>query len=280
MPHANRPLMGAATVAPNPEVVQAQSPHSMNITDQGAPAATPAPVPPETPTHDWEKRYKDLQSYATKKENEAQLEIANLQRSAAQGPKFQIPKTADELAAFQRENPENFAFIQSIAHGIAENSTQALNDRLETAESSLADTSREMALAQLKQTHPDFEEINGHPAFQSWLGTQDTEVQSWIYHNSNDAAKVSRALSLFKQDTGWGQNTSDQNQGNTGYQGNQQLDASMAVTVPGDSEAGDPRTHPKYMWSESEIGSLHPTLFAKYADDINLAWSENRVALS
>jgi len=250
---------------------------------QQAPDATGNPAQPanqESPVHDWEKRYKDLQSYSTKQMNEAQSEIANLQRDKAQGPAFQVPKTAEELSAFQKANPETHAFIQTIAHGIANTQTQAINDRLETAESALANTSREAAMVQLQNAHPDFEEINGHPSFNTWLSTQDTEVQSWIYHNSNDANKVSRALSPFKQDTGWGSQTnSGQNQGNNGYQGNQNLDASMSVDVPGDSSTGDPRKHPKYVWSESEIAKMHPTVFAQYADDISLAMSERRVAM-
>ena len=281
MPHTNRPLMGNSAVAPNPEVVQAQSPHSMNVTDPGAqPQGTPEPMNPEAPVHDWEKRYKDLQSYSTKQHNESQTEIANLQRDKAQGPAFQVPKTAEELSAFQKANPETHAFIQTIAHDIANNQTQIINDRLETAEQALATTSRETAMSQLKQAHPDFEEINGHPSFNDWISTQDPEVHGWIYHNSNDANKVSRALSLFKQDTGWGVN-SDANvsQGNQGNQQNQNLDASMSVNVPGDSSQGDPRKHPKYIWTESEIAKMHPTVFAQYADDITLAMSERRVAM-
>jgi hypothetical protein len=278
MPHTNRPLMGNANVVPNPEVVQAQSPHSMSVTDQGpgAQPGTPDSMAPEAPTHNWEKRYKDLQSYSTKQMNDKETEIANLLRDKAQGPAFQVPKTADELAAFQKANPETHAFIQTIAHDIANNQTQIINDRLEHAESALATTSRETAMSQLKQAHPDFEEINGHPSFNDWLSTQDAEVQGWIYHNSSDANKVSRALSLFKQDTGWGVNN---NSGSQRNQGTQNLNASMSVDVPGDSANGDPRKHPKYIWTESEIAKMHPTVFAQFADDITLAMSERRVAM-
>ena len=281
MSHTNRPLMGNA-VAQNPETVQAQSPSSIQNTqlDPMEASGNPGTVSQETPSHDWEKRYKDLQSYSTKQVNAKDTEIANLLRDKAQGPKFQPPKTAEELTAFRTENPETYAFIQTIAHDMANNQTQVISERLETAESTLAETSREAAMNQLKLAHPDFEEINGHPSFNIWLESQDPEVQSWIYHNTNDANKVSRALSLFKHDTGWGvkENNSGNPNGNQGNQSN--LDGSRAVDVQGGSEGGnDPRTHPKYIWSEAEIAKMHPLEFAKYESDISLALSERRVAM-
>lgn len=279
MPQTDRPLMNASTVVPNPEVVQAQSPTSQSVTAHAETVATdnPATMTNEAPVqHDWEKRYKDLQSYSTKQMNEKETEIANLLRDKARGPEFQAPKTAEELAAFKVENPETYAFIQTIAHDMTNNQTQVISDRLETAETALATSSREQAMVQLRQAHPDFEEINGHPSFNQWLSTQDAEVQGWIYHNSDDANKVNRALSLFKQDTGWGGNTNTSDS-NVNQQTN--VDASMSVDVPGDSANGDPRKHPGYVWKESEIDKLYPTEYAKYSEDIDLAMSEGRVSM-
>jgi len=285
MPHTDRPLMSNSTVVPNPEVVQAQSPTSMNVMANAEPDATgnPATPNPEAPVnHDWEKRYKDLQSFSSKQMNEKEAEIANLLRDKARGPEFQVPKTAEEIAAFKAENPETYAFIETIAYDRANNQTQVINDRLEAAESTLATNSREQAMTQLRQAHPDFEEINGHPSFNQWLATQDVEVQGWIYHNSDDANKVNRALSLFKQDTGWsGSNTLDTNV-NVSTNVNQQtnVDASRSVDVSSDSVGnGDPRKHPAYIWKEAEINKLYPTDYAKYSEDIDLAMSEGRVAM-
>jgi len=277
MPHTDRPLMSNSAIVPNPEVVQARSPTGMSVTET-APVATgnPAQATPESPVHDWEKRYKDLQSYSTKQMNEKETEIATLLRDKARGPEFQVPRTAEELAAFKLENADTYALIETIAHGIATNQTQTINDRLETAESTLATQSREQAMVQLRQSHPDFEEINGDPRFNQWLSTQDVEIQGWIYHNSDDANKVSRALSLFKQDTGWGSTTpSAVNQHNQ-----PSVAASMAVDVPGDTSGnGDPRSHPAYIWKESEINKLYPTEYAQFSNDIDLAMSEGRVAM-
>lgn len=277
MPNTNRPLMSNVGVVPPPATVQAQSPSNMQVMDTGTVATEPTQTP-ESPVHDWEKRYKDLQSYSTKQMNDKETEIANLLRDKARGPEFQVPRTADELAAFKLENADTYALIETIAHGIAKNQTQTINDRLETAETTLASQSREQAMVQLQNAHPDFEEINGHPLFNQWISKQDTEVQGWIYHNESDAAKVSRALSLFKQDTGWGVKTNTSDQVNQVNQTN--VENSMAVNVPGDTVAGgDPRKHPAYIWKESEIAKLHPPEFQAYSEDIDLAMSEGRVAM-
>lgn len=280
MPDHNRQLMSNVGVIPNPEVVQAQSPTNMTVTEQAASVATdqPATATPGVPVHDWEKRYKDLQSYSTKQMNEKETEIATLLRDKARGPEFQVPRTAEELAAFKLENADTYALIETIAHGIAKNQMQSVNDRLDTAETALATTSKEAAMVQLQKAHSDFQEINGHPSFNTWIATQDAEVQGWIFHNENDAAKVSRALSLFKQDTGWGLETTPSGQPDPKKQLN--VDASRAVEVPGDNAgAGDPRSHPSYVWTEKEINKLYPTEYQKFSADIDLAMSEGRVAM-
>lgn len=280
MSNTSRPLMGA-TITQNPAPIkQAPGLHS-NLTDDPMEATVDGnnPVEPTVPQdpvqHDWEKRYKDLQSYSTKKLNSQDVEIARLATEAARGPKFQVPKTADELAAFKAENSETYAFIETIAHDIAQNQMQVYNDRLNMAETTLAKTTQEQALSELQRRHPDFQSIDGDPRFNQWLTEQDLEVQGWVVNNTDDAAKLCRALSLFKADTGWGVTaaTNDTPQ-------NTNIDASRAVEVPGALPDGsDTRTHPKYIWTESEISKMRPEEYSKYAADIDLAVSEGRIAL-
>jgi hypothetical protein len=262
----------------NPAPVAATGMQSASVTNPANPTGqvdTPAqPATPDSPTHDWEKRYKDLQSFHSKTVNTKDAEIATLQQSTA--PKFHVPKTAEELQRFAGENPETYAFIQTIAHGIAENQMQTVNDRLSTAENQLAKSNQELAFEELQRAHPDFQKIDGSPEFTQWLAKQTQEVQGWIYNNTDDAQKISYALSLFKQQTGWGiqQETPASPTGPS----DAEL-ASQAVNVNGSvNTSTDQRDHVQYIWSESEIAKMRPEVYAQYQEAIDLASSEGRIA--
>lgn len=280
MSNTSRPLMGA-TIQQNPSTAYAKAPNEMldpaaNPADPtgqtGQPAQDAAPTAPE---HNWEKRYKDLQSFHSRTVNDQTAEIARLKAQST--PQFQVPKTAEELSAFSKENPEVYAVIESIAHQRAQEQLASVNGELTQVKQSLEETAKEKALNDLQRAHPDFQEIDSSPEFHQWIAQQSVEVQGWIFNNPDDASKVNMALSLFKQNTGWGV----QNNTNPTTPNVDQLEASRNVNVPsgGDTGTGDPRSHPQYIWKESEIGKMHPSEYAKFEGDIDLALAEGRVAI-
>ena len=281
MSNTSRPLMGTS-VARNPEVVSATSPNEVfNESEDPAITGNPQANDPRAPAHDWEKRYKDLQSFHTKTVQSKDEEIGNLRSNAAPNA-FVVPKTAEELTAFSKDNPETFQFIQTIAHDIAAKQVEPIVGRLQNAESALDDERVGKATDQLLARHPDFEAIDASSEFQAWLPQQADHIQSLIYDNPDDAGKISTVLDLFKGSTGWGVNTGNTSASNVT---NQEANAQAAQAVNTGSTAGgegassaDPRvSNPQYLWSESEIGSMHPTVFAQFSDAIDLAWNEGRV---
>jgi hypothetical protein len=263
----NRPLMGAS-VAKSIETVQVPGLHS------GHEQTTPEPVvSPETPSHDWEKRYKDLQSYSSREMNTKSAEIAELKAGMS---KFKVPKTADELAAFRTENPDTYQVIQSIAHDIANTQLESVNGELARVNAQLTTSSREQSMDTLQRQHPDFMQIDGSPEFQSWLNTQNHEVQGWIL-TSEDPDKVNMALSLFKQNTGWG--SGQQNNSSTNVP---DASGALAVDVRGGSgeNSNEARMSTQYVWGETEISRLRPDEYSKYESSIMLAADEGRISSS
>jgi hypothetical protein len=139
MSNTSRPLMGG-TVARDPAPVVAATPPNAvfndpenPVVDQGNPQAND----PRAPVHDWEKRYKDLQSFHTKTVQTKDTELAEA-RSTNQPDTFTVPKTAEELAAFSQKNPETYQFIQTIAHDMAAKQVEPIVGRLQSAEQELS----------------------------------------------------------------------------------------------------------------------------------------------
>ena len=279
MSNTSRPLMGT-TVASNPAIVVATSPNAVfNVPDDtGVDASTSQVNDPRAPVHDWEKRYKDLQSFHTKTLSTKDQEILALRDTNSPGT-FVVPKTADELAAFKAKNPETYQFIQTIAHDMAAKQVEPIVGRLKDAEFELGKEKDSQALVQLNARHPDFQAVDASPEFHTWLGSQPDHIQGWIFNNPDDAGKISSVLDLFKASTGWGVNA-----GNTSAtQANQPSGAdavNVGSTATGETVSGDPRANnPQYRWSESEIGNMRPEEYAKFSSAIDLALSEGRVQM-
>lgn len=283
MSNTSRPLMGAS-IARNPVVVAATSPNdAINSNDDPeVNAGNPQANDPQAPVHDWEKRYKDLQSFHTKTVQSKEEEISTLRASAAPNA-FVVPKTAEELAAFSKDNPETYQFIQTIAHDIAQKQVEPIVGRLQSAEDALNEERVSKSFDLLMNKHPDFESIDASPEFQAWLPTQPVHIQSLIYDNPDDASKISTVLDLFKGSTGWGVNAGNTSASSTTQEVNAQaaqaVETGSTSTGEGTSST-DPRiSNPQYIWKESEIAKMHPSVYAGYSDSIDLALSEGRVQI-
>lgn len=221
------------------------------------------------PEHNWEKRYKDLQSYTAKKINSLEDQIKDLQQSKV--PRVEAPKTQEELEAFKGQNPEMFAVIQSMAQNMFQEHMSKYDQELAQMRGTLQETSAEKAKMALKQAHPDYETIMQSDEFHSWAQSQSQHVQDWVYNNPDNADLAIQALSLFKYHSGWG---ADKGTTNTQSQGSD-LDVNVRSAK---SETGAvTRDHPNYMWKESEIARMRPDEFAKWDSEITLAQRENRI---
>lgn len=223
------------------------------------------------PEHNWEKRYKDLQSYSSKKINGLENEIKDLKQKSV--PKLQAPKTQEELEAFKAQNPEMYSVIQSMAQSMFDTKIAEYDSQLAEMRGELNTSAEERAKLKLKEAHPDYQEIIASTQFGDWAAKQSTEVQDWIYNNPSNANLAIQAISLFKYHSGWGKN-SDTASAQPEHGGDLSI-TSRAAVDPGVTD----RKHPAYIWKESEIGKMRPEEFDKWQDDITLAQSEGRILL-
>lgn len=278
MSNTARPLMSQATGS-NP-VMQATNPSSEPVTNPSETLdvkGSPGQEATSGAQHDWEKRYKDLQSHHTRTLTELKAENARLRAEGT--PQFTPPKTEEELARFKEENPETFAFIESIAHGIADRRIEAINGELTHLQEAQETSRKNAAEAEFLRLHPDYLEIDKAPEFGQWLNTKNATIQSWVINNADDYDSLSAALSMFKQETGWkatGSVTNDASQEQPSQSGAEHLKPGTQGGEPG---GGDPRESINYTWSESEIAKLHPSEYAHYQEHIDLALREKRVAI-
>ena len=250
----------AAALDEHDKSLQTQSAQGESTTD-----------PEVKPEHNWEKRYKDLQSYSAKKIHSLETEIRSLQQQGV--PRLEAPKTQEELEAFKGKNPEMFAVIQSMANSLFQTHIAQYDQKIAEMQGSLQETAQEKAILALRQAHPDFEAIQASDDFHNWAATQTTEVQDWIYNNPNNAQLAIQAISLFKYHSGWGkekQATTNVNQGG---------DYAVSTRTTTQVQGAVDRNHPAYVWTESEISRMRPEEFHKWDQHITLAQREGRIAL-
>lgn len=233
-------LIANATNQPAPEVI--------NQADTGSQTNT-------TQTIDWEKRYKDLQSYSDKTKLGLQGRISDLEAKASV---FTPPKTAEELEVFKGENPDWMGVIETVAHNMAASSIQDLTAKVHKAE-------QVSAAEQLRAAHPDFAEIYQSEQFKAWASAQDESIQNWI-KEENDAAPVIRALNYYKA---MNATVSQQTQAIEPNQ-YQENTAANAVSTSGSvvSPAGEAQAR---SFTVEEINAMHPDVYEQNAEAINIA---------
>lgn len=225
--------------------------------------------PEVKPEHNWEKRYKDLQSYSSKRINALEAEVRDLKQQNV--PRLEVPKTQEELDAFKGQNPEMYAVIQSMAQNLFQSHISKYDQQLAEMQGTLQQSTQERAILKLKQAHPDYETVMNSDEFHEWASKQSTQVQDWVYKNPDNADLAIQALSLFKYHSGWGKDKK-------GTQANQQggdyaVNTRQAQVDP----AAIGRNHPAYQWKESEIARMRPEEFSKWDEHITLAQREGRI---
>mgnify|MGYP003634507380 CR=1 FL=1 len=240
----------------NPEMAPVST--DVNAPDQGQHSS-------EQPVHNWEKRYKDLQSFNSRKINELTRQIEGLQVQGV--PKVQAPRTPEEMDAFKTANPEMYAVIQHMATDIAQDQLKGYDQTMGAMQNDLLDTKMEKAELAIKAAHPDFAQIVESPQFEAWADRQTATIQDWIYNNPDNPTLAIQALSLFKYESGQANNTQGTPSG---------ADLDVSQGSHGTLET-DSKNHPARIWKASEIRRMSPKDFAKWDETIKLAQSEGRI---
>jgi hypothetical protein len=215
----------------------------------------------------YKKRYDDLKKHYDQRVSQfKQKEQELLAEAATKAPAYKAPKSLEELERFKASNPDLYETVESVAHMQSESQTQELRDQLSVIQLRETDLLKREAESELKQRHPDFEDIRGDNDFHTWAQEQPEAIQQWVYANNNDAALASRAIDLYKMEKGASQPKRQSRKKEAG---------SAADMVSTKTTAVDAKA-PK-IWTQREIQKMSLDAFDRHSEEINLALEEGRI---
>jgi len=219
----------------------------------------------------YKKRYDDLKTHYDSRLDEFKAREQELLDEAAKNrPDYKAPKSAEELQEFERQYPDVMAVVETVAHLQSESQTKVLEERLSALQDRENEMIRQDAEQNLREKHPDFDEIRNSDEFQDWAEMQPEAIKDWIFNNPNDATLASRALDLFKKDIGLDVQQVTQPKSNSKQ--TQQSAANMISTKTTSVEPKQQR-----VWSEREIAAMSVAEFDKYESEISDAMQEGRI---
>jgi len=219
---------------------------------------------------DYKKRYDDLKRYYdrklgewTSKENDLKTQLRDNR------PKYQPPKSKEELEAFKTEYPDIYGVVETVSHLQSENQMQTLQEEVESLKKRNEALAQREAQLELGKLHPDFNEIKESDDFHSWADSQPMEIKSWIYENNSDGKLAARAIDLYKKDRGLGSDKKTETKTATQNQGADLLVKTREqVQVPQSNEV---------VFNRSEIAKMSDEEFMQYEKDIVKAQREGRI---
>ena len=213
----------------------------------------------------YKKRYDDLKQHYDNKVNEFKQREQEL--LAQTSPSYTAPKTHEDLEKFKQEYPDLYDTVETVAHLQSSEQVSQLQGQLAAIQERESRIIRREAEADLVAKHPDFDEIRGSDSFHEWAETQPEQIQAWIYNNPDNAQLASKAIDLYKIESGI--------QTQTKSRSKPQKEGSAADMVSTKTQAIDAK-EPK-IWTEREIAAMSLDQFDKYEAEIQQAISEGRV---
>ena len=216
----------------------------------------------------YKKRYDDLKKhYDTKLAEFKQKEEELLAMAQKAQPAYEPPKSEEELESFKQEYPDLYNTVETVAHMQNQRQVADLEAQLQAMRQRESEVLRREAENTLKERHPDFEDIRGDQDFHEWAKQQPEEIQDWVYNNPDNVALASKAIDLYKLETGQSQTKSQPKP-----QRQQGSAADMVSTKTTSVDAKQPK-----IWTEREIAAMSLDQFDKYEEDIKQAMTEGRV---
>ena len=238
---------------------------------QATPEDTEAPekeaAAPKKRTN-YKKRYDDLKRHYDERVSEFKQREQEL--LAQTGKEYQAPKTPEDLEKFKQNYPDLYDTVETVAHLQSSEQVNQLQEQMQSIQEREAQIVRREAEADLIARHPDFEDIRGSDTFHEWAETQPEQIQAWIYNNPDNAQLASKAIDLYKIESGLQTQTTSQSR--------TQQKGSAADMVSTKTQAIDAK-EPK-IWTEREIAAMSLDQFDKYEDEIQQAITEGRVVKS
>tara|TARA_B100000749_G_scaffold55841_1_gene40744 strand:+ start:247 stop:1131 length:885 start_codon:yes stop_codon:yes gene_type:complete len=219
----------------------------------------------------YKKRYDDLKTHYDSRLNEFKAREQELiQEAVSNRPEYKAPKSAEELEKFKNEYPDVYEVVESVAHMQSENQVAELQTRLDAMQGRETEILKREAEKDLREKHPDFDEIRNSDEFQDWANLQPESIKDWIFNNPSDATLASRALDLFKKDIGLEVQQVTQSKSNS-----KQTKQSAADMISTKTTSVD--TNQQRVWSEREIAAMSVAEFDKYESEISDAMQEGRI---
>lgn len=235
-------------------------------TSEEAPDAVENEQAPKKRTN-YKKRYDDLKRHYDQKLSEFKQKEQELTAMAKNAqPQYEAPRTPEQLEKFKTEYPDLYDTVESVAYMRSSEQVNQLQEQLQMIQQREATALKREAEADLISRHPDFEDIRGSDSFHKWAEDQPEQIQDWIYKNPDNATLASKAIDLFKLETGLSTQTKSQPRKPQGSA------ADMVSTKTTTVDAQQPR-----IWTEREIAAMSLDTFDKYEAEINLAVTEGRV---
>ena len=216
----------------------------------------------------YKKRYDDLKRHYDQKLSEfkqREEELTAMAQSAQ--PRYEPPKSEEELESFKQEYPDLYNTVESVAHMQSQRQVAELEAQLQAMRQRESEILRREAEATLHQRHPDFEDIRGDNEFHASAKEQPEQIQEWIYKNPDNVTLASKAIDLYKLENGITQTKSQPKQ-----QRPQGSAADMVSTKTTSVDAKQPK-----IWTEREIAAMSLDQFDKHEEEIKQAMIEGRV---
>ena len=213
---------------------------------------------------DLKKHYDDRVSQFKQREQELEAKARSVQ------PSYEAPKSIEDLERFRNEYPDLYDTVESVAHLRSEQQVEELRGQLSAIQQREAEILKREAETTLRQRHPDFEDIRGDEQFHEWAEGQPQQIQDWIYNNPDDVSLASKAIDLYKLETG--QPSTRTRRSPKRQSATREAAADIVSTKTTSIDAAQPK-----IWTEREIAAMSLDQFDKFEDEINQAVSEGRV---
>ena len=213
---------------------------------------------------DLKKHYDDRVSQFKQREQELMAETRTVQ------PQYEAPKSLEDLERFKNDYPDLYDTVESVAHLRSEQQVGELREQLSAIQQRESEILKREAETTLRERHPDFADIRGDEQFHEWAEGQPTQIQDWIYNNPDNVSLASKAIDLYKLETGQPATRTRRSPKRQSANRNSAADIVSTKTTQIDS------AQPK-IWTEREIAAMSMDQFDKFEDEINQAMSEGRV---
>jgi len=251
-----------------------QSSDSLFYENQATPQETPDQEEvPKRKRANYKKRYDDLKKHYDDRVSQfKQREQELLAEASSSQPQYEVPKSAEEIERFKQEYPDLYDTVETVAHLQSERQVGELQGQLSALQEREADIVRREAETGLRDRHPDFETIRTDENFHEWAKVQPDEIQDWIYKNPDNVSLASKAIDLYKMDSGIASTP-------TRRQSQQPREGSAADMVSTKTTTIDVDKGTK-IWTEREIAAMSLDEFDSVEEQINQAITEGRVVKS